>query len=155
MPHRIHEPDGAHSQPQELPPAAPSSSPVPLAAAQAAAYIALGLWPILSMKTFEMVTGRKRDPWLEQAVGALLVAVGASLGVAAARRRESTETTVLGAGAAGALAAVYLAYSCRGRISKVYLLDGLGQLGLLAAWGIVTAARRAPPSSESRAPAAP
>ncbi len=39
-------------------------------------YVATGLWPILNMRSFEMVTGPKRDKWLVKTVGALITAIG-------------------------------------------------------------------------------
>ncbi|MBV8580277.1 MAG: hypothetical protein JOZ86_06540, partial [Candidatus Eremiobacteraeota bacterium] len=37
----------------------------------AAYYLATGLWPLLDMRSFELVTGRKTDRWLVKMVGAL------------------------------------------------------------------------------------
>ena len=42
-------------------------------------YTATGLWPLISMKTFERVTGPKRDDWLVKTVGLLITAVGVTL----------------------------------------------------------------------------
>lgn len=35
-------------------------------------YVASGLWPLLHMRSFEAVTGPKRDKWLVNTVGALI-----------------------------------------------------------------------------------
>ena len=52
-------------------------------------YVATGLWPILNMRSFEMVTGPKRDKWLVKTVGALITAIGSTLLFSAAREPES------------------------------------------------------------------
>jgi hypothetical protein len=108
-----------------------------LATVQSAVYLATGAWPLISRRTFEAVTGPKVDFWLVRAVGGLLVVVGGVL-ADAARRPPSREAAVLGAGAAGVLGLVSATHALRGRISKVYLLDALMELGLAASWlGVV------------------
>jgi len=53
---------------------------------QGAYYTATGIWPWISLKTFELVTGPKVDDWLVHTVGALAAAIGATLLVARIRR---------------------------------------------------------------------
>ena len=107
-------------------------------------YVVGGLWPVLNIRSFEWVTGPKVDRWLVKTVGLLLTAIG-GVQVAAARRREvPEELAVLGVGAPLALLLVDLTYVSKGRISKVYLLDAVGQLGLIGLWGAAVAAARGP-----------
>ena len=62
--------------------ASPSDSTVTLsrlATGQAVYFLLTGIWPLLSIRTFQMVTGRKTDTWLVKTVGvlvAVLVGVG-------------------------------------------------------------------------------
>src|SRR5207253_6744514 len=42
-------------------------------------FILTGIWPLLSISTFMMVTGPKTDIWLVKLVGLLAVAIGLSL----------------------------------------------------------------------------
>ena len=106
-------------------------------------YVAGGLWPVFNIRSFEWVTGPKVDRWLVKTVGLLLTTIG-GVQIAAARRRDvPEELAVLGVGAPLALLLIDLTYVSKRRISKVYLLDALSQLGLIALWGAgVAAARR-------------
>jgi hypothetical protein len=58
-----------------------------LAMGQGTYYLATGLWPLASMRSFEAVTGRKRDRWLVRTVGLLAVAFGSLLLRDASRAR--------------------------------------------------------------------
>jgi hypothetical protein len=110
-----------------------------LSLAQGAYYTATGLWPLFSLKSFERITGPKADRWLVKTVGTLVSAIGAALLVAGIRRRAGPEIATLAAGAAAGLAAVETVYALRGRISKVYLLDALGELALVGGWTLAAA----------------
>ncbi|MFB3816445.1 MAG: hypothetical protein ACE147_02165 [Candidatus Methylomirabilales bacterium] len=106
-----------------------------LAVLQGAFYLAAGAWPLLSLPTFEAVTGPKTDRWLVRTVGLLIAISGAVLLLAAASRRVTPEIVALAAGQALALAGVDLVYGLRGRIARVYLLDAVVELVLVAGWG--------------------
>jgi len=94
-----------------------------------------GVWPLLSSRTFQAVTGPKRDVWLVQTVGALIGVVGGTLAVAVATRQHGTATVrTLALGSALSLAAVDVYFVARRRISPIYLVDGVLELALVAAW---------------------
>jgi hypothetical protein len=112
-----------------------------LVGAQAAYYLATGIWPIADARSFQMVTGPKTDVWLVKTFGALVGAVGISLGLAAARNRTGPETLALAGGSAAALAAADIYYVSKGTIAKTYLGDAAINLGLLA--GILLPSRPA------------
>lgn len=96
-------------------------------------FFVTGVWPIVSISSFQAVTGPKVDLWLVKTVGALIAVVGAALVVASAT--EVTATTItLAIGSAAALAAVDINYVARRRIAKIYLLDALLEIGLIALW---------------------
>ena len=97
-------------------------------------YAVAGIWPILHIDSFMMVTGPKTDIWLVHTVGLLLVAVGVVLCLAAYRQKLSLEMIVLAAGAALALTAIELVYTWKGMISMVYLLDAAVEILLIAGW---------------------
>lgn len=59
-----------------------------LIAFQAAYYLAMGLWPLVQLPSFEAVTGPKTDDWLVHMVGLLAGVIGAALGVAAVHDRH-------------------------------------------------------------------
>ncbi|HWP35667.1 MAG TPA: hypothetical protein VNM66_08725, partial [Thermodesulfobacteriota bacterium] len=105
-----------------------------LARLQGGYYLATGLWPLVSLRSFEAVTGPKVDRWLVKTVGVLVGVIGGALLSAGVGRRPAPETALLGAGSAAGLAAIDLVYAARGRIARVYLLDAVVELGLAAAW---------------------
>ena len=101
---------------------------------QAAYYGPSGLWPILSLRSFEWITGPKVDGWLVKTVGALVSVVGGVLALAAHRRRLTPEMELLAMGTALSLAAVDVVTVSRRRIRRIYLLDAAANLALVAAW---------------------
>jgi hypothetical protein len=107
---------------------------------QGAAYVAMGMWPTLSLRSFAKVTGPKPEGWLVKAVGFLLVAIGTTL-VRGARNEETKSVPTLGIGAAAALGGVAFFYSAKRRISPVYFADASLHLAFVGAWGVVLASR--------------
>ena len=104
----------------------------PIFLAQGAYYLTTGLWPLVSMRSFECVTGPKTDKWLVKTVGVLVATIGGSLLVAARKNKPSAEGQLLAVGSAGSLALIDIVYVAKRRIRPVYLLDALGELALLA-----------------------
>jgi hypothetical protein len=105
-----------------------------IAAGQGAFYLVTGVWPLISMRTFESVTGPKVDKWLVKTVGVLVAAIGASLLLSARRRRIAPEMRFLALASAAGLAAIDVTYVVKGRIAPVYLLDALTELALIEMW---------------------
>jgi hypothetical protein len=99
--------------------------------AQGLVYVGAGLWPIVHIRSFERVTGRKKETWLVKTVGSLLVVIGTTLLV---RRRAAPSLRMLAIGSAAALTAIDIAYVARGRISRVYLADAALHVALAAMW---------------------
>src|SRR4051812_6931646 len=88
-------------------------------------YLLTGLWPLVSIETFQLVTGpktdhlptgRESDPWLVTTAGALIAAAGATLTAAAWRRRNPPEAVLLAVLCAVGLAAIDVIYVARGVI---------------------------------------
>lgn len=93
-----------------------------------------GVWPLVHLSSFEAVFGAKTDRWLVRTVAGLLLVNGCSQ-LAASRRVEGADhAAVVGIGTAATLATIDLIYAPRGRISKVYLLDAVLELGWIALW---------------------
>lgn len=103
-----------------------------MAIVQGVYFLLTGVWPLVSMRTFEAVTGPKVDRWLVKTVGALIGVIGGSLLLD--RRRPSRGTTALALGSAAALGGVDLVYALKGRISRVYLLDAVAEALLVGLW---------------------
>lgn len=100
---------------------------------QAAYYIATGLWPLLSRRAFEAVTGPKTDWWLVQMVGLLAVTIGTTIAIGAREERPSIAIRTLGTLSALSFAGIDIVHAARGRISKVYFGDAVAELALISA----------------------
>ena len=105
-----------------------------VAVAQALYYITTGVWSLVSIDTFQKVTGPKTDLWLVKTVGVLVIVIGAVLGLAGGRRWSGPEVPLLGIGSAASLTAIDVVYVAKRRISPIYLLDALGEVMLIAGW---------------------
>jgi len=113
-----------------------------VALVQGGYYAVTGFWPLASVETFQLITGRKRDIWLVKTAGSLIGIIGCVLALAGWRRAVTPETLLLGAGSAAGLAAVDLVYVRRRVIGRIYLADAAAEIGLVALWGAGTLTRR-------------
>lgn len=95
-------------------------------------YVVSGIWPLVAYRSFEGITGPKREPWLVM-VGLLTVVIGAAIGTDLDGRTPQTRRASVGATASYAAIDMWYA-GVRGRISPVYLLDAVAELGLIAGW---------------------
>jgi hypothetical protein len=109
-------------------------------------YFVTGVWPLASIETFQMVTGRKTDHlvtgreadhWLVMTVGVLVTAIGVTLLVAAWRRQNPPEVAVLAVTSALGLIGIDVIYVARQVIAPVYLVDAAAEVLLIAAWALV------------------
>src|SRR5204863_1873170 len=117
-----------------------------LALVQGLYYVPTAVWPLVSMSSFEAVTGPKVDHWLVNTVAVLLLVIGGVFLFSAWRGRVPPETFLLAVGSAVALTAIDVVYVSLGRISPVYLLDAGPELVLIAAWAVVGFAGLGSPS---------
>lgn len=105
-----------------------------VAIVQGAWFAATGIWPLISMDSFEDVTGPREDRWLVKTVGGLVAVIGGTLVAAGLRRRVTPELAALGAGTAAVLAGIDVVYTARGSIPPVYLGDAAAEAVLIAGW---------------------
>jgi hypothetical protein len=105
-----------------------------LAVLQGVFYVATGLWPLVDIDSFQLVTGPKTDLWLVRTVGVLVTVIGAVLLSAARSRRLTDEIVLLAVGSALGLAAIDLVYVLSGRIAAIYLADAAVELSLAGLW---------------------
>ena len=115
-----------------------------LALVQGVYYLVTGIWPLVSIRTFTMVTGPKTDLWLVKTVGVLAAVIGAVLESAGRRRRITREIHLLGSGSAAGFAAIDLVYVLRRRISPVYLLDAVVEAAVGVGWVLAWMRMRQP-----------
>ena len=107
--------------------------------AHALYFVPTSLVALLSRPLFEAISGRKTDYWLVRTVASLLTVVGAAVGWAGAKDRITPEIAALAVGSSAALTAIDVVYVGKRRISPVYLLDGVGNLLLIAGWAAALA----------------
>jgi len=88
-------------------------------------YIITGLWPVVNIYSFELISGPKTDDWLVKTVGLLAASIGLVLLVAARGARPSAEGIVLGIASALSFTAIDVFYVLDGTLLEVYLLDAL------------------------------
>jgi len=106
-------------------------------------YLATGVWPLISIRSFQAVTGpktdhlptgREADHWLVMTAGVLITSIALAFLTAAWNRSKSTEIAVLGISAAIGLTAIDVIYVSRGVIAPIYLLDAGIEVSLIIAW---------------------
>jgi hypothetical protein len=118
-------------------------------------YLGSGIWPLVSMRTFQAVTGPKTDDWLVRTVGLLAATIGGVLaGRALPADPDVPPDPTLGIGSALAFATTDVVHALSGRISRVYLADAAVELGIVAAW-VAALHRRDEPAAALPAPARP
>jgi hypothetical protein len=113
-----------------------------LCGVQAAYYLPTAVWPLVSIRSFEYVsgkktdnwTGRDADHWLVNTVAVLLIAVGLTLALAAVRGQPTPEVVTLAVTAPVVLIAIDVVYVARRVIRPVYLLDAVAEVVLLVGW---------------------
>jgi hypothetical protein len=111
--------------------------------AQGAYYLITGIWPLVSVDSFQLVTGRKTDHlvtgqeadhWMLNTISALIIAIALVFIVAAFRKQASVEVACLGALSALALASIDVIYVARGTIWPIYLADAAAEMFLVLLW---------------------
>ena len=106
-----------------------------LAYAHGLYYLCGALWPLISLASFEAVTGNKRDEWLVRTVAGLMLVLGALLlHDAHVHHRIARSLGIMAGGMAGVLGAVAIISSLSGRISWLYLPDGIIHLSFACGW---------------------
>jgi hypothetical protein len=105
-----------------------------IARAQGIGYVLTAGWPLVHLRSFEAVTGKKVDDWLVRTVAGLLVTVGLAELDAARRDDVTPAVELIGIGSAATLGAVSAWYAARGRIRKVYLADAAFEAAVVFGW---------------------
>src|SRR5437588_3811431 len=98
---------------------------------QGAYYFVTGVWPLVSIETFQMVTGpktdhlvtgREADHWLVMTVGVLVAAIAVAMLLAAWRKENPIEIAILAVASAAGLTGIDLIYVVRDVIAPIYLV---------------------------------
>jgi energy-converting hydrogenase Eha subunit E len=104
--------------------------------AQGVFYLLTGVWPLVSMGTFERVTGPKLEHWLVKTVGVIIAVIGVGLLLAGWRGQVTFALAVIAVGAAGGLMVIDLIYVGKRVLSPIYLLDAAAEFLLMLAWAL-------------------
>ncbi len=99
-------------------------------------FLVTGIWPILSMKTFLLITGPKMDLWLVKTVGLILAVIGAVLLYAQITGMVNPPVILLAMGSALGLALVEIIYTSKRVISPIYLADAFVEFILIVWWSV-------------------
>lgn len=117
-------------------------------------FAATGLWPLVSVETFQRVTGRKSDHliaspptevdhWMLNTISLLILAIAVVLLHAAWHRQVTADVALLGLLSSLALTGIDVLYVARGTIASIYLGDAVIEVGIILAWlGTIRIARR-------------
>ncbi|WP_026464710.1 hypothetical protein [Adhaeribacter aquaticus] len=109
-------------------------TPVKLLWLQGIYFFITGVWPILHITSFLLVTGPKTDIWLVKTFGLIVAIIGLSLLVAALKKEFSASVYTLGVGGAFSLMVADIYYATNDVIPDVYLLDAAAEGVILLGW---------------------
>ena len=107
-----------------------------VALVQGCYFVLIGLWPLASIASYQLVSGPRTDLALVRAFGALTAVIGAVLLLARARRRLGQEIVLLGLGSTLAIATLDLALASNDGGVSALSSDAVLQLTLAAAWSL-------------------
>lgn len=95
-------------------------------------YFVTAVWPLLHIRSFEAVTGEKKEDWLVYTVS-LMILSSSLIFLYASLLAEtiSIEVVFLSALNAVSLGFISIYYPLRGTIRKIYLADGLLEVFIL------------------------
>lgn len=93
-----------------------------------------GIWPIVSLRTFEWVYGPKEEDWLQRTSGGLLLVSGLTLVMTEDSPDSVRMARRIGVGVALTYLLVDLIYIPKGRIRMTYLQDAICESGWLLGW---------------------
>lgn len=96
-------------------------------------YILTGLWPLVHMKSFELVSGPKHDKWLVKCVSLMIL----SSGIIFISYPESKVTATLALLNALTLLGIDTYYVAKKVIWKTYLFDGVIEAGFVMYYLII------------------
>jgi hypothetical protein len=96
-----------------------------------------GIWPLIHIESFMLVTGPKTDVWLVKTVGAILIPISLTL-LCLINNADRKPQVVLGTGTAIAFGCIDVYYAVNDVISDIYLADAIIQGVFVMLWIYVT-----------------
>ncbi len=105
-----------------------------LAFVQGAYFVLTGLWPLVHMESFLMVTGPKEDLWLVRTVGMLAACIGVGLCSAGFQRRVVSPLIAIAMISAVGFILIDVRYVLDNVIASVYLADAAVEIIFFGCW---------------------
>lgn len=105
-----------------------------LAFAQGAYFVATGLWPLVHIESFLLVTGPKEDLWLVRTVAMLAVCIGVGLCSAGFQRRVVSPLIIIAMASAVGFILLDVRYVVEDIIAPVYLIDAAVEMIFFGCW---------------------
>lgn len=97
-----------------------------------------GIWPLVHIRSFQLITGPKTDLWLVKTVGVIITAIGTGLIQAGWNNEVTPAVAVIAVASAAGLAGIDILYAAKKKvISPVYLLDAVAEIALIICWIIL------------------
>src|SRR5207237_66690 len=96
-------------------------------------YFLTGVWPLVGIDTFQMVTGPKTDLWLVRTVGVLITVIALALLAGVRQRPLPAPVVILALGSAFGLTAIDVVYVTGQVIAPIYMLDAVAEVVLIVA----------------------
>lgn len=97
-------------------------------------YLVTGLWSVLHIDSFMVVTGPKEDIWLVKTVGMLVMAIGAGLMYSGFIKHLSVPILIIAIFAAVGFILVDVVYVFNDTIQPIYLLDAIAEMIIVTCW---------------------
>ena len=110
-----------------------------VALVQGSYFLFTGVWPLVSIGTFQEATGPKNDLWLVKTVGVVVAAIGAALVIAGMKSDFTPAIIFLGVASALGMACIDIFYVKQRVIAPVYLGDAIIQALLISWWAAALA----------------
>lgn len=105
-----------------------------IALSQGIYFFITGLWPILDINSFMVVTGPKTDIWLVKMVGALTVSISFLLLYAGISKRMTPESFILILTSFISYLFIDVIYTLNKTIGIIYLADAVIEAGFILLW---------------------
>lgn len=88
-------------------------------------YFLTGIWPLVHLHSFLLITGWKTDLWLVKTFSIIIMCLGAGYCIAGFQKERNFPVLFLSITTAASLAYVDIYYSLSGIISDIYLADAI------------------------------
>ncbi|WP_156027030.1 hypothetical protein [Sporocytophaga myxococcoides] len=96
-----------------------------------------GVWPLVHIYSFMVVSGPKYDIWLVKTVGVLITAISLGLLASAILRKADVPIMIIAFGSALGLLFIDVLYVLKNVIAEIYLADAFAEILILISWLVV------------------